>query len=68
MNIHEYQARQILESHGVNTLPGKVAETPDEAETIAHELNCPTYVIKAQSTPVDAEREAVSNSHTHPLK
>ena len=48
MNIHEYQARQILESHGVNTLPGKVAETPEEAETIAHELNCPTYVIKAQ--------------------
>ena len=48
MNIHEYQARQILESHGVNTLPGKVAETPEEAEHIAQELNCPTYVIKAQ--------------------
>ena len=48
MNIHEYQARQILESYGVNTLPGKVAETPEEAETIAKELNCPTYVIKAQ--------------------
>ena len=48
MNIHEYQARQILESHGVNTLPGKVAETPEEAETISRELNCPTYVIKAQ--------------------
>ena len=48
MNIHEYQARQILESYGVNTLPGKVAETPEEAETIAQELNCPTYVIKAQ--------------------
>ncbi len=48
MNIHEYQARQILESYGVNMLPGKVAETPEEAETIAQELNCPTYVIKAQ--------------------
>ena len=48
MNIHEYQARQILESYGVNTLPGKVAETPEEAEAIAQELNCPTYVIKAQ--------------------
>ena len=48
MNIHEYQARQILESYGVNTLPGKVAETPEEAQTIAQELNCPTYVIKAQ--------------------
>ena len=48
MNIHEYQARHILESYGVNMLPGKVAETPAEAETIAQELNCPTYVIKAQ--------------------
>lgn len=48
MNIHEYQASQILESYGVNTLPGKVAETPEQAETIAQELNCPTYVIKAQ--------------------
>ena len=48
MNIHEYQARQILESYGVNTLRGSVAETPAEAEAIAHALNCPTYVIKAQ--------------------
>ncbi|RKU17869.1 ADP-forming succinate--CoA ligase subunit beta [Candidatus Poribacteria bacterium] len=48
MNIHEYQARQILGSYGVNTLPGKVAETPEEAEAIAQELNCPTYVVKAQ--------------------
>ena len=48
MNIHEYQAREILESYGVNTLPGKVAETPEEAEAIAQELNCPKYVIKAQ--------------------
>ena len=48
MNIHEYQARQILESYGVNTLPGKVAETPEEAEAIAQELNCNRYVVKAQ--------------------
>lgn len=48
MNIHEYQARQILESYGVNTLPGKVAETPEEAGVIAQDLDCPTYVIKAQ--------------------
>ena len=48
MNIHEYQARQILESYGVNTLPGKVAETPEEAEAIARELDCDRYVVKAQ--------------------
>ncbi len=48
MNIHEYQAKEILESFGVNTLPGKVAETPEEAEAIANTINCPKYVVKAQ--------------------
>lgn len=48
MNIHEYQAKQILESFGVNTLPGQVAETPEEAESIAHTINSPLYVVKAQ--------------------
>ena len=48
MNIHEYQAKEILESFGVNTLPGKVAETPEEAEAIANTIHCPKYVVKAQ--------------------
>ena len=48
MNIHEYQAKQILESYGVNTLRSKVAETPEEAETVAKELNFNGYVVKAQ--------------------
>ncbi len=48
MNIHEYQAKEILESFGVNTLPGKAAETPEEAEAIANTINCPKYVVKAQ--------------------
>ena len=48
MNIHEYQAKEILESYGVNTLPGKVAETPEEAVTIAQEIDSPQFVVKAQ--------------------
>ena len=48
MNIHEYQAKEILESFGVNTLPGKVAETPEEAEVIAKTIDCAKYVVKAQ--------------------
>ena len=48
MNIHEYQAKQILESYGVNTLRGEVAETPEEAEAVAKELNFNGYVVKAQ--------------------
>ena len=48
MNIHEYQAKQILESYGVNTLRSEVAETPEAAETVAKELDFDRYVVKAQ--------------------
>ena len=48
MNIHEYQAKEILESFGVRTLPGNVAETPEEAVNIAQTFGCPQYVVKAQ--------------------
>ena len=48
MNVHEYQAKQILEAHGVNVQRGEVASTADEAEAIARELNCPLYIVKAQ--------------------
>lgn len=48
MNIHEYQAKQILESYGVNTLRSKVAETPEEAEAVVQELNFDRCVVKAQ--------------------
>ena len=48
MNIHEYQAREILEAHGVNVPRGDVAATPGEAETIARKLDCSAYIVKAQ--------------------
>ena len=38
MNIHEYQAKELLEKFGVATTRGKVASTPDEAEKAAREL------------------------------
>jgi succinyl-CoA synthetase beta subunit len=38
MNIHEYQAKQLLEKFGVATTRGRVASTPEEAEAIAREL------------------------------
>jgi succinyl-CoA synthetase beta subunit len=47
MNIHEYQARDILRSHGVPVPPGEVATTAEEAERIATRLGG-TVVIKAQ--------------------
>ncbi|CAN5843423.1 ADP-forming succinate--CoA ligase subunit beta [soil metagenome] len=47
MNIHEYQARDILSAHGVPVPPGRVATTADEAELMAAELGG-TVVVKAQ--------------------
>ncbi|HYR21416.1 MAG TPA: ADP-forming succinate--CoA ligase subunit beta [Chthoniobacterales bacterium] len=48
MNIHEYQAKELLEKFGVATTRGKVASTPDEAESIARELGKIDIVVKAQ--------------------
>ena len=48
MNIHEYQAIEILRAHGVNVPNANVASTPAEAEAIARKLECSTYVVKAQ--------------------
>lgn len=47
MNIHEYQAKDILRDHGVPVPPGKVATTPEEAERIAAEYGG-MVVVKAQ--------------------
>jgi succinyl-CoA synthetase beta subunit len=38
MNIHEYQAKELLQKFGVATPRGKVASTPEEVEQVAREL------------------------------
>src|SRR4051812_19654987 len=48
MNIHEYQAKELLQKFGAATTRGKVASTPDEAEAIARELGTSDLVVKAQ--------------------
>jgi succinyl-CoA synthetase beta subunit len=48
MNIHEYQAKELLQKFDVATTRGKVAATPDEAEQIARELGDVDLVVKAQ--------------------
>ena len=48
MNIHEYQAKQVLKSFGVPVPSGYVAFTPDEAVAAAEKLAGPVYVVKAQ--------------------
>jgi succinyl-CoA synthetase beta subunit len=48
MNIHEYQAKELLERFGVPTTRGRVASTPDGAEQIAREMAPAEVVVKAQ--------------------
>ena len=48
MNIHEYQAKELLQKFDVATTRGKVASTLDEAEQIARELGDIEIVVKAQ--------------------
>jgi succinyl-CoA synthetase beta subunit len=48
MNIHEYQAKELLDSFGVANSPGGVASTPEEAEKIARSLGTNNLVVKAQ--------------------
>ncbi len=48
MNIHEYQAKELLKKYGVAVLDGHVAWTPEEAEAAARKLPGPVYVVKSQ--------------------
>jgi succinyl-CoA synthetase beta subunit len=47
MNIHEYQAAEILAQHGISVNAGKVASSPDEAADIAAEFGS-MVAVKAQ--------------------
>ena len=48
MNIHEYQAKELLKSYGVAVLDGHLARTPEEAEQAARRLPGPVFVVKSQ--------------------
>ncbi len=48
MNIHEYQAKNLLQRFGVATPPGKAAQTPEKAEEAARGLGTDELVVKAQ--------------------
>lgn len=48
MNIHEYQAKDILKRYGIPVPKGSVAFTPDEAYNLAKENGEGPWVVKAQ--------------------
>jgi succinyl-CoA synthetase beta subunit len=48
VNIHEYQAKELLLKYGVAVPMGKVALHEDEAEQIAKNLSVEKFIVKAQ--------------------
>ncbi|GAB6047146.1 malate--CoA ligase subunit beta [Methyloparacoccus murrellii] len=48
MNIHEYQAKELLQSYGVPVPTGGVAFNPTQARQVAEELGGSRWVVKAQ--------------------
>ena len=48
MNIHEYQAKDMLRAYGAPVADGRLAETAEEAARAAKELTTDVLVVKAQ--------------------
>src|SRR5690606_11704595 len=48
MNIHEYQAKQLLKGYGAPVAEGVAILSADEAEAAAKSLPGPLYVVKSQ--------------------
>ena len=74
MNIHEYQAKEILRGYGVPIPPGEIATSPADAEAIAKKYGT-AVMVKAQvhaggrgkaggvkfcKTPADAKEKATA--------
>jgi succinyl-CoA synthetase beta subunit len=48
MNVHEYQAKDLMRKFGIKVLNGQVAKTVDEAVAGAKKLGGSVWVVKAQ--------------------
>ncbi|MCV0414373.1 MAG: ADP-forming succinate--CoA ligase subunit beta [Brevundimonas sp.] len=48
MNIHEYQAKQVLKGFGAPVAQGVAITSADQAEAAAKQLPGPLYVVKSQ--------------------
>ncbi|MBU1277296.1 MAG: acetate--CoA ligase family protein, partial [Proteobacteria bacterium] len=48
MNVHEYQAKELMAQFGVPVPRGGLAQTPEEAVDVARNLSSGVFVVKAQ--------------------
>ena len=48
MNVHEYQAKQLMRKFGLKVLDGEVAKSVEEAVKGAEKIGGKIWVVKAQ--------------------
>jgi len=48
LDLYEYQGKELLRQHGIETLEGIVATSPEEAREAAEKLGGGTVAVKAQ--------------------
>lgn len=48
MQLHEFQAKDLLRHYQIDTPPGQIALTPDEAAAAARQLDAGSLFVKAQ--------------------
>ena len=48
MNLHEYQAKELLARYGIVAPEGRLAASPEEAEAMARKLPGQRFAVKAQ--------------------
>ena len=48
MNVHEYQAKELMREFDISVLNGGIAKTADEAVEVAKKLGGDVWVVKAQ--------------------
>jgi succinyl-CoA synthetase beta subunit len=48
MNVHEYQAKDLMRKFDISVLKGGIANTPEDAVKVAQELGGSIWVVKAQ--------------------
>src|SRR5262249_13800896 len=64
MNIHEYQAKQLLRQYGVAVPPGEPCTTPEQASAIAEKIFAAgkkTVVVKSQIQAGDRGKGTFKN-------
>lgn len=48
MKLHEYQAKDIFRKWGISVPRGQVIDSPQEAVSVARDIEAPLWVVKAQ--------------------